>query len=361
MTTFSTTLRRAVPALLCLLLTLPAPAPAQSKAARPGKPKNDQVIIHLGGESRLVVPVQFVGDLGDVAGLNDLVKRLNADLATVADTLLTSKYAKTVLYRETAGGGRTLKVNSKAEERTELYVEKETGLIKTLRRPDSVAVTLRNEQPLFFILDSVQVMARLAQTDLDELVRRMEPAIRAELERRRLKSLIPYKGPQEAEYENEKDGERSLRLRPKHIELDQIALYLNSGAGLVRDRLVPEIGLGLALQLNRGRRGSRYVGLNGTMHYFFERRDDGRHQMFINTFLTLELAHSFSREGKLWQKVGIGYLVSEQGGYFGPNTFKFTLDLTGKPRHGTLHLIPELIFTDNFKTIFPGIRVGVGF
>jgi hypothetical protein len=83
--------------------------------------------------------------------------------------------------------------------------------------------------------------------------------------------------------------------------------------------------------------------------------------MFINTFVTLELAQSFSREGKLWQKIGIGYLVSEQGGYFGPNTFKLTLDLTGKPRHGTLHLIPELILTDNFKTVFPGIRLGVGF
>jgi hypothetical protein len=289
------------------------------------------------------------------------VQRLNADLATVADSLLANKYAKTVLYRETGGGGRTLKVNTKAEERTELYVEKETGLIKTLRRPDSVAVTMSNQQPLFFILDSVQVMERLAQTDLDELVRRMGPAIKAEAERQRKRNLIPYKGPQVAEYENEKDGERSLRLHSRQIELDQIALFGNTGVGLVRDKLVPEIGLGVALQLNRGRRGTRYLGLNGSMHYFFDRRDDGRYKMFINTFVTLELAQSFSREGKLWQKIGIGYLVSEQGGYFGPNTFKLTLDLTGKPRHGTLHLIPELILTDNFKTVFPGIRLGVGF
>ena len=359
MTTFSTTLRQAVPALLCLLLTLPAPA--QSKATRPGKPKNDQIIICLGGESRLVVPVQYVGELGGVAGLNDLVKRLNADLATVADSLLDNKYAKTVLYRETAAGGRTLKVNTKAEERTELYVEKETGLIKTLRRPDSVAVTLRNEQPLFFILDSVQVMGRLIQTDLDGLIARMEPEIQAEAARQRKKELIPYRGPQAAVYENETDGNRKLTLRSRRLELDQLAIYGNTGVGLVRDRLVPEIGLGVALQLKRGRPGTKYIGLNGSMHYFFERRDDGRHRMFINTFLTLELAHSFSAEGKLWQKVGIGYLVGEQGGYFGPNTFKLTVDLTGKPRFGALHLIPELILTDNFKSIFPGIRMGVGF
>ena len=359
MTTFSATLRRAVPALLCLWLTFPAPA--QSKGVRPGKPDNDQVIIYLGGENRLVVPVQFVGELGRVAGLNDLVQRLNADLATVADSLLTNKYAKTVLYRETGGGGRTLKVNTKAEERTELYVEKETGLIKTLRRPDSVAVTLRNEQPLFFILDSVQVMGRLAQTDLDGLISRMEREIQAEAARQRKEELIPYRGAQLAVYENETEGNRKLTLRSRHLELDQLVIIGNTGMGVVRDRLVPEIGLGVGLQRRQGRPGALYVGFTGTMHYFFERRDDGRHRMFINTFVTFELAHAFSAEGKLWQKVGIGYLVSEQGGYFGPNTFKLTLDLTGKPRLGALHLIPELIFTDNFKTIFPGIRAGVGF
>jgi hypothetical protein len=359
MTTFSNPLLRAVPALLCLLLSF-------RTAAQPGnastlKDHHDEIVIHLGGENRLVVPVQSMKNLEGLAGINALVQRLNADLATVADSLLANKYAKTVLYRQTGGGGRTLKVNTKAEERTELYVEKETGLIKTLRRPDSVAVTMSNQQPLFFILDSVQVMGRLAQTDLDELIRRMGADVRAELERRRKGDIIPYNGPQVAVYENEQDGRRKLLLRRKQMELDQIALFGNTGVGLVRDKLVPEIGLGVALQLNRGQRGTRYLGLNGSMHYFFERRDDGGYQMFINTFVTLELAQSFSREGKLWQKVGIGYLVGEQGGYFGPNTFKLTLDLTGKPRLGTLHLIPELILTDNFKTIFPGIRLGVGF
>ncbi len=356
MTNFPKSLLRAAPALLCLLVSLSTHA--QPESTPPRKPNRDEIIIHLGGENRLVMPVPSVGAPG-VSGLNDLVKRLNADLATVADSLLQNKYAKTVLYRETAGGGRTLKVNAKAEERTELYVEKETGLIKTLRRPDSVAVTMRNEQPLFFLLDSVQVLERLAQTDLDELVRRMEADIQAEMAQRRRKEVIPYRGPRMAEYENEQDGKRNLRLRVKHYELDMISLFFNTGAGLVRDKLVPEIGAGVALLRNRN--GRRYFGLTGSMHYFFDRRDDGGYKMFINTFVTLELAQSFGREGKLWQKVGVGYLVSEQGGYFGPNTFKLSLDLAGKPRHGTLHLIPELIFTDNFKTIFPGLRVGVGF
>jgi hypothetical protein len=358
MTNFFGRLLRAAPALLCLLLSLPTYA--QPEATSPRRSERDGIIIiHLGGENRLVVPVQSVGELGSLSALNDLVKRLNADLSTVADSLLQNKYAKTVLYRETAGGGRTLKVNTKAEERTELYVEKETGLIKTLRRPDSVAVTLRNEQPLFFILDSVQVMQRLTQTDLDELVRQMEPDIRTQLAQRRKGSIIPYNGPHVAVYENEKDGQRKVLLRRKPMELDQFAIFGNIGAGLVRDRLVPEIGLGLALLHNRGRH--RYFGINGTMHYFFDRLDDGRYKMFINTFVTLEVAQSISRDHKLWQKLGVGYLVSEQGGYFGKNTFKLTVDLTGRPRHGTLHLIPELILTDNFKTIFPGLRVGVGF
>jgi hypothetical protein len=347
----------AVLALLCLFL--PSRTLAQPVAVPPLKSNNDQIIIALGGENRLVVPVQSVKQLDHLSGINALVKRLNADLAAATDTLFDNKYAKTVLYRETSGGGRTLKVNTKAEERTELYVEKGSGLIKTLQRMDSIAVTLQNEQPLFFILDSVQVMQRLGQTDFDGLIGQMSLDIETELERQRKKNLIAYRGPREAVYENEKDGKRKLVLRAKQIKLDQISLFFNTGAGLVRDKLVPEIGLGVALLQNR--RGTRYFGLTGSMHYFFDRLEDGKYKMSINTFVTLELAQTFSREGKVWQKVGIGYLVSEQGGYFGKNTFKLTLDLAGKPRHGALHLIPELIFTDNFKTIFPGVRVGVGF
>ncbi len=359
MTNFSRSLLRAAPALLCLLFSFPTCAQPAATQPRPSE-RDDMLIINLDGENRLVAPVPSVGELGSLSGLNDLVQRINADLATVADSLLQNKYAKTVLYLETAGGGRTLKVNTKDEERTALYVEKESGLIKTRYRRDSVAVTLRNGQPLFFILDSVQVMQRLAQTDLDELVRRMGPEVQAELAQRRKGNLIPYKGPRVAVYENEKDGKRELRLGNRPMELDQFAIFGNIGAGLVRDKLVPEIGLGVALLRNRGLR-HRYFGINGTMHYFFERRDDGGYKMFINTFVTLEVAQSISRDHKLWQKLGVGYLVSEQGGYFGNNTFKLTLDLTGRPRHGTLHLIPELILTDNFKTIFPGLRVGVGF
>jgi len=356
MTTPQKKLPWAVWALLCLCLSFPTLA--QPVAVPPLKSNNDQIMIQLGGENRLVVPVQSVAQLDHLTGINALVKRLTDDLATVPDTLIDNKYTKTILYRE-ASGGRTLKVNTKAEERSELYVEKETGLIKTLQRQDSIAVTMQNEQPLFFILDSVQVMQRLAQTDFDRLIGQMNGEIQEELARRRKKNLIPYNGPRVAVYENEKDGQRKVLIQAKHLELDHIALFFNTGAGLVRDKLVPEIGLAVALMQNM--RGTRYYGLAGTMHYFFDRREDGGYQMFINTFVTLELAQSFSREGKVWQKIGIGYLVSRQGNYFGENTFKLTLDLAGKPRHGTLHLIPELIFTDNFKTIFPGIRLGVGF
>ncbi len=347
----------AVLTLLCLFL--PSHTCAQSMAVPPLTSKNDQIIITLGGENRLVVPVQSVKQLNHLSGINDLMQRLNADLAAATDTLFNNKYTKTVLYRETSGGGRTLKVNTKAEERTELYVEKGSGLIKTLQRMDSIAVTLQNDQPLFFILDSVQVMQRLGQIDVDGLIRQMSGDIQTEVERQRKKNLISYRGPREAVYENEIDGKRKLVLRAKQIKLDQLALFFNTGAGLVRDKLVPEIGLGVALLQNR--RGTQYFGLTGSMHYFFDRLEDGKYKMSINTFVTLELAQTFSREGKIWQKVGVSYLVSEQGGYFGKNTFKLTLDLAAKPRHGALHLIPELIFTDNFKTIFPGIRMGVGF
>jgi hypothetical protein len=340
----------AVLASLCLSFFNPTAAQRS-----PNKPRHDSIAIELGGKNRVTIPVENVRKLEQLPSLNALIKRFNQDLAVEKESPVNPKYATNVLYKEMAGGGRTLKVITKIQERSELYVEKSSGVIKTRLNMDSVVIELENKRKIFFLIDSVAVMQRLEKEDINALIPSFSQEIDSYLEKRRKKSLVTYDGEYLAVYENEAGGSRKLIMKESHHHtLDMISIFGNTGVGLVRDRIVPEFGLSVAFV----RHEKSFIGLNATMHYFFDRQPDGKYNMAINTFLTLEVAH---HTGSFWQKVGVGYLVGSQGNYFGKNTVKFSLNLFSKPRQYNLHLIPELIITDNFKTAFPGIRLGVGF
>ncbi|MES2732881.1 MAG: hypothetical protein V4714_14095 [Bacteroidota bacterium] len=340
----------AVLASLCLSFIHPVTAQRS-----PNKPPRDTIAIDLGSKNRIIVPVTNVRNLEQLPSLNLLIRQLNQDLAAGEKSLINAKYATTVLYKQTAGGGRTLKVNTKAQERSELYVAKESGVIKTRLNMDSIIVELDNKRKMVFLVDSIAVMPQLEKEDIDALIPAFSKEIQSYLENSQKNGVVTYNKEYMALYEKEAGGGRKLVMNESlYHTTDMISLFGNTGVGLVRDKIVPEFGLSLAFV----RHEKSFIGLNATMHYFFDRQPDGKYNMAINTFLTLELAH---RTGNFWQKVGVGYLVGSQGNYFGKNTVKLSLNLYSKPRQFNLHLIPELIITDNFKTAFPGIRVGVGF
>ena len=62
--------------------------------------------------------------------------------------------------------------------------------------------------------------------------------------------------------------------------------------------------------------------------------------------------HKFNNAG--WEGLGIAYLLIEKGAYFNGATFKFYYL---KPAGKRVSISVELIFTDDFKTFFPGVTV----
>lgn len=344
-----------LPAMLALLCLFAG----NSALAQNPKDKSlrDTLTLRLGGNSRVIVPLENVRNLGNVPGINAVVNRLNRDLSASLLAETDSRYSTTVFYLEGTGGERTVKVNNTATERLELSLNKETGKITRRLNPDSIMVELEDKRTMFFILDSLAVLRTLAGRDLDALVPEAGREISAFLATRAKKDLFPYKGFYSATFDREAEAARQLGMSTHaafHTN-DYLRLNILIGAGLIRDKLVPEIGAEAAFVFGN----RRFFGLNTTMHYFFDRRENGSYGMAINTFVTVEYGQSFNR-GKLWQKFGAGYLVGRQGNYFSENTFKASLSL-GTKKHEGLHLIPELIFTDNFKSVFPALRVGIGF
>ncbi len=342
-------------AVLALLYLPFLPLLAQAPAARPLR---DTLTLQLGGQNRIIIPVQDVRNLEDVPNLNGLLGRLTRDLGTLYNGAADPGYTSTVIYQEGPNGERALKINGTTTERLELRLNRRTGTVERRQHPDSVVVALENQRLVLFVLDSVAVLRELAGRDLDALLPMAARQITEYLEERARKKWFPYKGSYQSYYDpGAGDGQRLHMNQRGHHRNDYLRLNINMGAGLFRDKLVPEIGGEVAFVFG----DRRYLGFTTTLHYFFERLDDGTYRTAINTFANVEYAQSFPfRGGKLWQKFSVGYLVGRQGNYFDPGTIKASLSLGTKKSEG-LHVIPELIIMNNLRRSFPALRVGIGF
>jgi hypothetical protein len=143
---------------------------------------------------------------------------------------------------------------------------------------------------------------------------------------------------------------------------DFLNLTVGIGAGLFRDKLVPEIALNAAITF-----GSKHgiklhkFGVQSSFHYFFDRNENKNYDMHVNTFVTAFYKRNFSKSSLTdrWGGIGLGYLVKSAGSYFEGNTFKASIFIT--PNNSEISIIPELIVSDDFKTVFPSLRFGLTF
>ena len=147
---------------------------------------------------------------------------------------------------------------------------------------------------------------------------------------------------------------RSFELPTHHV-----AAYGNIGAGLVRNTLSPDGEFGITY-INYYRRGeSRSYEFNtlfASSNFFFDKMADGGYSVSDNWFLNIESGSSYDEE-MLGVKirgfsVGAGYLVRENGNYFKGTTMKVFASVR---LMSGLRICPELIATNNFKQIFPGL------
>ncbi len=139
----------------------------------------------------------------------------------------------------------------------------------------------------------------------------------------------------------------------------RFAAYGNIGVGIVRNTISPNAELGISY-FNYGsyRNGKDYdyYTLFASPYFFFDRKPDGEYLVSDNWFINLQAGSSYDEE-MLGVKirgfsVGIGYLAVEKGNYFKANTFKAFC--TVRLMSG-VSICPELIATNNFKQVFPGI------
>lgn len=135
------------------------------------------------------------------------------------------------------------------------------------------------------------------------------------------------------------------------------------GAGLVRNTLAPAIDAGI--QYNRYWRPGNYSDhnifrLSAAPYFFFARDEKGNNVVQDNWFIDGEVGEMDERDQYGWYgkaaTVGVGYLAAQKGGYFQGTTMKlFTSIVFVKG----ITIAPELIFTRDFRQVFPGITLKV--
>jgi hypothetical protein len=150
-----------------------------------------------------------------------------------------------------------------------------------------------------------------------------------------------------------RDGNFS-HWHPKH------SFFVNGGAGVVRNSVSPttDIGISWNRYLRRKDAGYFFTALSASPYFFFERGND-RH-FYVNScwFVNLEAGGSFNQE-MLGMKLksyswGVGYMTLQDGDIFKGVTTKVFFNAR---LESGLFFCPELLATDTFKQIFPGITV----
>ncbi|GJM30721.1 MAG: hypothetical protein DHS20C17_33560 [Cyclobacteriaceae bacterium] len=138
--------------------------------------------------------------------------------------------------------------------------------------------------------------------------------------------------------------------------LDFIELGLSAGAGLIKNNWVGDLSfaLGLGIVEKGVPKYNPYLSTN----LLFGFNDEGN--VDLDMFLNIGYRPNIVKDTRKSMFLGleVGYLIVNQGEIFENTTLK--LGANWSPLKG-VQVGPQLYFTDNFKTVFPGIRVGFGF
>lgn len=143
----------------------------------------------------------------------------------------------------------------------------------------------------------------------------------------------------------------------------KFAAYGNISTGLVRNTLCPGAEAGIT-NLSYYRRGQQanyeFTSLYLSSLYFFGINSAGAQIVNDNYFINLE-SGSTEDQDMIGVKVrgvsaGIGYLFMQKGDYFKETTLKLFMGLR---LQSGLTLYPEIIATNDFKQIFPGMTLKI--
>lgn len=143
-------------------------------------------------------------------------------------------------------------------------------------------------------------------------------------------------------------------------EKPRISFTGQLGAGFVSDQFTPKLNFRTAALLPRNESSYHSVGLSLTSFAFIESSETGDTEFNPGLFVNAEYGRVRGPlrkwANRSWE-IGVGYLVADRSTVFKDNTIRI---FTRLPLSRRLKLVPELILTNNFKSVLPGITLTLG-
>lgn len=139
--------------------------------------------------------------------------------------------------------------------------------------------------------------------------------------------------------------------------LDMLGLTAGAGAGLIKSTWVADLSAEVFFLFNKKGilKYNPYVSTNLVFDY------DSENNFNVNSFLNLGFRWNQNKKNESpdWLGVEVGYLIKQEGDLFGDNTVKLGLNWS-LVKGRSVYVSPQLYFTDNFNSIYPAIRIGIG-
>ena len=129
------------------------------------------------------------------------------------------------------------------------------------------------------------------------------------------------------------------------------------GAGLVRNKIAPNLNFGLSLNIRKPGTNDDYkmYGVHASPYYFFNKQYDGKYRTYISWFINASYGNIYSsKSDSKFNEVsfGLGYLINPDGAIFQKQTVKGFFNFVFR---NNLAISPEVIATNNFRNIIPAV------
>lgn len=142
---------------------------------------------------------------------------------------------------------------------------------------------------------------------------------------------------------------------------DKLTIGASMGLGLIRNEITPTADIGFTFEkFYRNNKYSNYdfFRVSVSPYFLFEKNTEGSYITNDNWFINAEIGTVYQKRTYGWVgnmvSFGVGYLYRQRGDYFQNATVKiFTCLAITKG----ITILPELISTNNFKQIFPGLTL----
>lgn len=139
--------------------------------------------------------------------------------------------------------------------------------------------------------------------------------------------------------------------------LDMLSLTGGAGAGLIKNKWVADLSAEIGISFNK----------KGVLRYYpyisTNLISDFTSETERNTYGFLNLGYRWNTDKKSekpdWLGVEVGFMYKKGGDLFEKNAYKLGLNWSlFKGR--SVYVSPQLYFTNDFNTIFPSVRIGIG-